>query len=88
MQKKKIDAYSLQAQKCEVRMPLPTGPFSIVMLCKRALSLTYGFQPVQKKKKKYAKATNSFIIKIYFYLRREVNEMIRTSLSCVLLTTH
>lgn len=41
-----------------------------------------------KKKKKYAKATNSFIIKIYFYLRREVNEMIRTSLSCVLLTTH
>lgn len=51
MQKKKIDAYSLQAQKCEVRMPLPTGPFSIVMLCKRALSLTYGFQPVQKKKK-------------------------------------
>ena len=34
--KKKNDAYSLQAQKCEVRMPLP--------------SLTYGFQPVQKKK--------------------------------------
>ena len=46
--KKKNDAYSLQAQKCEVRMPLPTGPFPVVLSCKRALSLTYGFQPVQK----------------------------------------
>ena len=67
-------------------MPLTTGPFPIVLSYKRALSLTYSFQPAQKKK--YAEATHSFIIEIYFYLRREINEMIRTSLSCVLWTTH
>lgn len=67
-------------------MPLPTSLFPIVLSCERALSLTYSFQPVQKKK--IAKATHLFITKIYFYLRRQVNAMIRTSLSCVLLTTH
>lgn len=46
---KKIDTYSLQAQKCEVRIPLTTGPFPIVLSYKRALSLTYSFQPAQKK---------------------------------------